>query len=144
MSPAEEILAMLDASATLTVVPEGAPTVKNGVYWGNPTVDRTTKVITLPLPYLVFNASPGYDRDPRFNGTVAGRVFEFRLQGIGQSEQQALWVLNEASKVLSRKRLGRSLIKRRDINAEARRDDDYTRPGGKPLFSASDKYGVGV
>lgn len=144
MSADSDILAMLDASPVLVVVGEGKTGGINSVYQGFPAVDTTAKVITLPLPYAVFITSPGYDRDERHSGDVGGRVLEFQLTGVGQSEKQAKFVLDEARKVLNRKRLNGSLIKRAPDNQLARRDDDYTRVGGQPIFYAVDRYSVAV
>jgi hypothetical protein len=139
-----DILALLDASSTLTVVAEGKTGGINSVYQGFPAVDTTAKVVTLALPYLVFITSPGYDRDERYSGDVNGRVLDFQLTGVGQSMAQAKFVLDEARKVLNRKRLDGSLIKRSPDNALVRRDDDYTRSGGLPIFFGVDRYSVAV
>lgn len=144
MTADSDLLAMLEASPTLTVVVEGGTGGANSVYQGYPAVDTTTKVINLPLPYLVYVTSPGYDRDERFSGSVRGRVLDFQLTGVGQTATQAKWVLEEARKVLNRKRLNGSLIKRTPGNLPARADDDYTRTGGLPIFSGVDKYKVAI
>lgn len=137
---------MLDASPTLVYIDEqtGGPGVKNAVYWGYLDVDEAAKVINVPLPYLVLNSSPGYDRDERYSGSVNGRVLEFQLTGVGESERQAKWILDQARTMLSRKRLAGALIKRSDDNLNVRRDDDYTRPGGDPIFYGVDRYAVAV
>lgn len=144
MTADADILAKLDASPTLVVVAEGKTGGINSVYQGFPAVDTTAKVINLPLPYLVYVTSPGYDRDERFDGSVSGRILDFQLTGVGQSETQAKWVLDEARKVLSRKRLNGALIKRSDDNQFVRRDDDFTRTGGLPIFFGADRYSVAV
>lgn len=142
MSTEAAILAMLDSSPSLTYVPRGGTSVPRAVYDGQVEVDETEKVIAVPLPYLIFWSSPGYDRDERQSGQVGGRVKEFRLTGVGETREQAQWILDRAREALSRKRLGRSLIRRGDSNAEIRRADDYTRPGGGPLFYGADEYAV--
>ncbi len=144
MSADTDLLAMLDASDTLVYIDEdaGDEGVVNGVYWGYLNVDEAAKVIDVPLPYIVYNSSPGMDANERFCGQVGGRVNEFDIKGVGASEQQAKWVLDEARKMLSRKRLGTSLIRRSPDNLNVRREDDYTRPGGAPLFYGVDRYTV--
>lgn len=144
MSADTDLLAMLDASQTLAVIPEGETGGINAVYQGFPTVDTAAKVISLPLPYLVYVTSPGYDRDERFCGSVNGRVLDFQLTGIGESETQAKWILDEARRMINRKRLNGSLIKRSRDNLHVRRDDDFTRPGGEPMFYGADRYSVAV
>jgi hypothetical protein len=146
MSVDTDILEMLNASPKLVYVDEetGGPNVPNAVYWGYLDIDETAKVIAVPLPYLVYSSSPGYDRGIRYSGSTAGRVSEFRLKGVGESERQAKWVLNEAYKVLNRKRLNGSLIRSSNDSQDVRRDDDYTRPDGKPLFFGVERYAVGI
>jgi hypothetical protein len=146
MSADTDLLAMLDASDALVYVDEetGGPNVANAVYWGYLNVDEAAKVIDVPMPYIVFNSSPGYDRDERQSGSVGGVVLEFQLTGVGESERQAKWILTQAYEALNRKRLNGSLIKRALDNQQARRDDDYTRPGNKPIFYAVDRYAVAL
>lgn len=146
MSADDDLLAILNASTTLIYVDQlaGDPEVSNAVYWGYLKPDEAAKVIDVPLPYIVYNSSPGYDNDERLCGGVGGRVLQFDLKGVGSSERQAKWVLDEARKVLDRKRLGTALIKRSDDNDRVRREDEYTMPGGMPLFFGTDRYGVAV
>lgn len=146
MSADTDLLAMLDASPTLVYIDEeaGDPGVPNAVYWGYLDVDETEKVIRVPLPYIVFNSSPGYDRDKRQSGHVGGRVLEFDLKGVGDSERQAKWVLDQARTVLSRKFLNGNLIIRSDDNERVKREDDFALPDGKPLFFGVDKYAVAI
>lgn len=132
MNPDDALLALLRAVANLNV------------HDGYVDVDETQKVISVPLPYVVFWSTPGYDNDARQDGRVAGRVVDFQITGVGGTREQAKWVLDQARGALSRKRLNGSLIIRDDDNQFVRRDDDYTRPGGGPLFYGVDKYAVAV
>ncbi len=132
MNPDDALLALLRAVANLNV------------HDGYVDVDETQKVISVPLPYVVFWSTPGYDNDARQDGRVAGRVVDFQITGVGGTREQAKWVLDKARGALSRKRLNGSLIIRDDDNQFVRRDDDYTRPGGGPLFYGVDKYAVAV
>lgn len=111
------------------------------VYDGYIKVDETEKVISAALPYVVFYSTPGYDNDERFFG-AGGRVVEFQVTGVGATREQAKWALDKARDALNRQRLGTALIRRFDDNQFVRRDDDYTRPGGGPLFYGVDRYGV--
>lgn len=144
MSADDDLLAMLDASPVLVFVPEGESGVPNAVYDGYVDVDETAKVINVPLPYLVFYSTPGYDNDERFCGDVGGRVVEFTITGVGQDRNQAKWVLDQARTMLNRKRLNGNLIKRSGDNQAVRREDTFTRPDGEPLFYGIDQYGVAV
>ena len=144
MSADTDIIAMLNASTMLVYVDDdaGDEGVPNAIYWGYLNVDEAAKVIDVPLPYIVFNSSPGSDANERFCGNVGSRVVEFDIKGIGASERQAKWVLDEARKMLSRQRLGDSLIHRMPDNLNVRREDAYTRPGGDPLFYGVDRCSV--
>lgn len=105
-------------------------------------VDETEKVISAALPYVVFYSSPGYDNDKRLGDGIGGRVVEFQVTGVGATREQAKWALDKARDALNKKRLNGSAIRRYDDNQYVRRDDDYTRPGGGPLFYGVDRYGV--
>lgn len=132
MTTDDSLLALLNAVPNLNV------------YDGYVDVDPTSKVIDVPLPYVVFYSTPGYDNDERLCGGVAGRVVEFQITGIGGTREQAKWALDQARAALSRQRLATSLIQRLDDNAPVRREDAFTRPGGLPLFYGVDKYAVAV
>jgi hypothetical protein len=132
VSADDDVLALLEAVPNLNV------------HDGYVDVDETAMVISVPLPYVVFYSTPGYDRDDRQDGRVNGRVVEFQVTGVGGTREQAKWALDKARGALSRQRLGDALIRRSDDNQYVRRDDDYTRPGGEPLFYGVDRYGVAV
>ena len=132
MSADDDILALLEAVPNLNV------------YDGYVDADESAKVISVPMPYVVFYSSPGYDNDVRQSGQVAGRVLGFQITAVGVDRRQAKWALDKARTALSRKRLNGNLIKRADDNQHVRRDDDYTRPGGLPIFYGVDKYSVAV
>lgn len=144
MSADNDLLAMLDASPSLVFVPRGQPGVPNAVYDGYVDADESAKVISIPLAYLVFYSSTDRDNDSRQSGQVAGRVVTFQLTGVGETRDQAKWILGKARDVLSRKRLNGNLIIRDDDGQMVRRSDDYTRPGGLPLFFGVDRYSVAV
>lgn len=144
MSTHSEILAMLDASPVLVLAPFGKPGGINAIYDGYVKPDETTKVISVPLPYIAVYSSTGRDNDVRQSGQVAGRVKRFRIEGVGSTTDQVIQVLDEARKMLSRKRLNGNLIIRDDDDLEARREDTYTRPGNLPLFYGTDRYSVPI
>lgn len=130
MSVDDDLLAMLRAVPNLNV------------HDGFVETDEDEKVIAVPLPYVVFYSSPGYDNDERQSGAVGGRVLEFQLTGVGGTREQAKWALDRARLSLSRKRLNGNLIRRDDSNDPIRRHDDYTRPGGAPIFYGIERYAV--
>lgn len=100
------------------------------------------KVISVPVPYIVYSSSPGYDNNKRHSGGAAGRVVQVRIKGVGQDPREAKWALDQARAVLSRKRLNGYLIVRTDDDEPTIRDNEYTRPGGGALFYGVDKYAV--
>ena len=132
MSTDDDLIAMLEAVPNLNV------------HDGYVDADEAAKVISVTLPYVVFYSTPGYDNDARHCGGVGGRVVEFQITGVGGTREQAKWALDKARTVLSRQRLNGNLIIRADDNPSVRRDDDYTRPGGLPLFYGIERYGVAV
>lgn len=150
MNPDEAILALLDASPVLFLfdTAEGGVGEAGSVYDGSVEVDKAAKVISVPLPYIAYFSSLGYDHDERLGGRVGGRVKQFQLTGVGQTREQAGWVLERGREALSRKRpmvnsQPAGLILLRD-SMQVRRDDEYTRPGGKPLFYGVEQYEVAI
>lgn len=136
MSASEAVLALLEAVPNLNV--------HDGVV----EVDETAKVVIVALPYVVFSSGMGEDADERLGGRPGLRVVPFSVFYAGGSPEQARWAGARARAALSRKRVtvdGREsgLIVLRE-SSDMRRDDDYTSPGGGPIFYATDKYVVAV
>lgn len=119
-------------------------TLPHEVYRGKADADEAAKEITVPLPYLVYWTTPGYDNDARYDGRAGGRVLEFQLTGVGKTDEQAKAVLDKARALINRKRIGIGLCKRDVANQTIRRDDVYTRPGGGPLFYGVDRYSLPI
>ena len=143
MTARSDLLAMLDASPVLVVAPFNTVGGINAVYDGYVKTDESAKVVSVELPYLVFYSGTGRDNDVRQSGQVAGRVKKFRIMGVAATPEQAEWVLERGRDMLSRKRLNGNLIIHTAGDDEARQDD-YTRPGGLPLFICVDRYEVAV
>lgn len=114
------------------------------VWDGGPDVDETEKVIGVDLPYVAFWSSTGTPRSRRKGGRAAGRVLEFSITGVGVDRRQAKWALDRAREALEGRRLGKNLITHTDDSQDVRRDDDFTRVGGEPLFYGVDKYAVAI
>jgi len=117
------------------------------VHDGYVDADEAAKVIAVHLPYVVFYAGLGDDIDERLGGRNGGTVTDFQTTYVGSTREQARWAREKARTALSRKRVtvdGREsgLIKR-VASSVIRRDDDFTRPGGGPLFYGVDQYEVG-
>jgi len=136
MSADDELLTLLRAVTNLNV------------YDGYVDVDETAKVIAVDLPYVVFYAGLGDDIDERPNGgRSGGTAIPFQTTYVGGTREQARWTGVKARAALSRKRITingkESGLIRLEAAATIRRDDDYTRPGGGPLFFGVDQYEVG-
>lgn len=144
--PDADLLAMLDASPNLFLFDyeNGDIGMPGSIYDGDVEVNEADKTISVPLPYIVYYSTPGYDRDERLSGQVGGRVLEFDIHGVGEDRNQAKWVLDQARDALSRKYLNGNLIIRSDANLPVGKEDTYTRPGGGPLFFGVDRYKVAV
>ncbi|WP_232676676.1 hypothetical protein [Nocardioides sp. R-C-SC26] len=108
--------------------------------------DRLAKVISVPLPYLVFHSAPGSDRAQSLAGTSGARLLTFRVTFVGGSREEAKAASEIAEGVLKEQVLsfpaGERLVTRTDNNLPVRRDDAWTRPQGKPLFYGVDEYVV--
>lgn len=113
------------------------------VYDGPVPVDAENAVISVAMPYVVYWAAPGYERDIRFGGTSGGRVKDFQLTGVGETREQAEEALSRAYAAINRKRVNGQLI-RLQSSAIIRKDDDFTRPGGLPIYYGADQYDVPV
>lgn len=107
------------------------------------------KVITADLPYVVFYG--GSDDDSlgdSLAGTSGSYLTEFRLNFVGSTREQAKLAGERAAAAINRKFLtfgrGPRFVRRTDNSQDVRRDDTWTRPGGKPLFYGSDQYAVGI
>lgn len=137
----EAVLELLRAIAT-----DAAPLA---VYDGDVTdADQDAKTISAPLPYVVFYTTPGYPITPRMSGR-RGRAVVFTVNSVGLSRSQAKWAGDQAEAALDGKRIVLDhrgalprLIRRTDDNAFLRRDDTWTRPGGKPLFTDSRRFHI--
>lgn len=118
------------------------------VHDGYVSADKTTKVISVPLPYVVYYSSLGYDVDERQGGRPGGRAVPFRLGFVGATPEQTRAAGEKVRAALSRKRVtvdGKESGLIRLIDSDTvRRDDDYTRDGGLPLFYGADQYEVGI
>lgn len=111
------------------------------VYDGYVEADETEKVIAVDLPYVVFYSSTGDDTDERLCGRPAGQVLSFQVTSVGSTREQAKWAAAKTRVVVNRKRVDGSMIIH-EAGQPVRRDDDYTRPGGGPLFYGVDEYSV--
>lgn len=114
-----------------------------------PDSDPSTKVISAALPYVVFYAMTDVpEPGDSLAGTSGAYLTEFQLTGVGDSREQAKLALERAKAALDRKRVtfpsGSRFVRRTDDNQWVRRDDTWTRPGGKPLFFGVDRYAVTI
>lgn len=131
----------MDTDSQVLALLRAVPNLR--VHDGQVEADDDAKVISTPMPYIVFWSNAPRDLSDRFCGIVAAEATDFRITGVGETRESAKWALDRAHRALSRKRLDRYLIRRYDNSEPVRRDDEYTRPGGEPIFYGSAQYGVG-
>lgn len=133
------------ADVELLALLAGDPALR--VHDGSVDADETTKVISVPLPYVVFFSADDDESDERFSGNVAAGEVQFQVNYVGDSREQAKRAGKRARACLSRKRITvngkRSGLIHLDDSMIVRRDDVFTRPGGGPLFYGVDLYSVG-
>lgn len=137
-----------DVDAKILALLRGLATTESplAVHDGDVTdADPATKVISAPLPYLVFYSTPGYGINPRMCGR-RGRAVEFTINAVGKTREQAKWAGQTAEDALDHVRITLSgvprLIRRTEDNPYVRRDDTWIRPDGKPLFVDSRRYTI--
>jgi hypothetical protein len=112
-----------------------------------PDSNPDTRVVSADLPYIVAyflmdDPAPG----DSLGGTSGAYLSGFQLTGVGETREQAKRALERAKAALDRKHVtfpaGKRFVRRTDDNQHVRRDDTWTRPGGKPLFFGVDRYAV--
>jgi hypothetical protein len=107
--------------------------------------DPADKVITAELPYLVHYDTPGYPVGIRLGGSRR-RTAQFMINAVGETADQARLVSGRADTLLHSTQLvieGRTRrVWRTDDDPFIRRDDDWNRPDGGPLFVASQRYAL--
>jgi hypothetical protein len=127
----EEVQAILkeDLPATLTVHPGLAPTKRDALNrW----------VIEVPLPYAVYYGSVGDDDNRRLSGHKARLSVFFEITYVGISMEQAIWAGEQIHFALKDRRITlaghKTWLCGLQESQRVRRDDESTRPDGKPLF----------
>lgn len=144
------VLAVLDAVSGITLFVDSTSTPTANLWDGHVRdSDAAAMTVSARLPYLVFYAMTDAPAvGDSLAGTSAAYLTEFQLTGVGDSREQAKFLLEKAKAALDRKRLtfpsGPRFVRRTDDNQWVRRDDTWTRPGGKPLFFGVDRYAVAI
>jgi hypothetical protein len=137
------------ASADDTVVLNALGAVPNLNVWDGYVSDSDPddQIITAALPYVVLYRF-GDDAEPGdgMSGTSGAHLSRFQVTAVGETAEQARWAAEKARTVLDRKHLnfpaGSRLVRHDGTSLAVVRDDTWTRPGGKPLFSGVDRYAV--
>lgn len=108
--------------------------------------DGDAKTISAPLPYLFFTSRPGEVFARRATGLSRDRGTEFQVTAVGETREQAVLAGDKAEALLDGKSIvadGRThIISRTDEAPPISRDDEWTRPGGRPLFLDVRRYSV--
>ena len=112
-------------------------------------IDESTKVITWPLPFLVFYSNLGDEfGEERLDGRSSRRNVDIEVAYIGETRDQALLAGEKARAVLSGARLAvtgrRAWLCNLERSDRVNRADDAVRTGGLPLFVGRDYYTASV
>ena len=104
--------------------------------------DWPERVISAPLPYVIFFTTPGYPTNPRMCGR-RGLAVEFTINSVGSTRAQAKFMGQRSQDAIDGKRiLNARRIARTETNVPVRRDDEWTRPDGGPLFIDTRTYSI--
>lgn len=115
-------------------------------------VDTSTKVVSYPVPYVVFHSSLGDDPESESNERLTGRrgrrsVF-FTMTYVGEDRHQSKWAGQQVRDQLAGHRLvvpaHRSWPVVVEESQRVRRDDDAVQPNGAPLFYGVDNYAASI
>ncbi len=136
--------------AVLAVLREVLPDVSTGtrVHDGEVRANNTTKVVTYPLPYVVYTSNFGADETRRLAGAKSRRSVFFSCMFVGESREQVKWAQGRVRDRIADKRLQIPDHKTWPVELMAsqriRRDDDAIRPDGSPLFYGVDEYDLAI
>lgn len=112
------------------------------------TVDTTTKVVKVGLPYAAYHSSIGDDADPRLDGRNTIRTPYFSITYVGEDRNQAKALGEKIRNALEGRRFAisgrRAWLCRLDESTRVFRADDAIRPDGRPLFYGVDSYSLPV
>lgn len=111
-------------------------------------VNNETKVVTYPMPFVVYYSSIGIDEAPRLSGRNFQRTTGFMVTYVGLTAEQAKWEGEKARAALVGRRLDVNGRKSGLIECQTSpwvwRDDDMIRPDGQPVFYGRDTYEVPI
>jgi len=113
-----------------------------------PTDNENSKIVTYPLPFVVYYGALGVPSKPRLTGRRQQTVVGFMVTYVGIDRNQAKWEGEKARAVLEGRRLvipgHKSGLVTLLTSPWVWRDDDMIRPDGKPIFYGRDTYEVPV
>lgn len=113
-----------------------------------PTENEDSKVVTYPLPFVVYYGAVGIHSTPRLTGRRQQSVVGFMVTYVGISREQAKWAGEKARAALEGRRPTIPGHKAGLITLLTSpwvwRDDDMIRPDGKPVFYGRDTYEVPI
>jgi hypothetical protein len=105
-------------------------------------------VVEREMPYAVYFGSTGLPSRRRLSGHRSHQSVYFSFRGVGISDEQARWVMQELQDTLEGLRLvvpGRQTgLVSVDGSNRVFRDDEAVQPNGGPVFYGEDYYAVGV
>lgn len=106
------------------------------------------RVVTQPLPFVIYYANIGSDHTPRLHGRMTRRSVFFQITYVGIDRRQAKAAGERQRDALAGFRLTlpghRTWPIESGPSQRVRRDDDVIRPDGAPLFYGVDEYSVSL
>jgi hypothetical protein len=129
MTVDDQILTLLNA----------APAIAN-VHDGYVDADESAKVISVPLPFVLYYGK----RTSPTNARAGGRAERGNIVAMtcaGQTRQQADWLADKVGAALDGAPLGNRTVTFLDRD-DPHRDKTYTRPDNRPIFYAAIRFTV--
>jgi hypothetical protein len=120
----------------LALLRAGFPNVWDGIV----DADETAKIVSVPLPFIVYNGKRTTPENVRAGGRAERGNFPSMLC-VGETREQADALADKVEALLDGKGLGNRTVRFFERSDPAR-DLRYTRTGGGPLFNVGLRFAV--
>lgn len=105
-------------------------------------------IIDVPVPYAVYYGSVGDDDNRRLAGRKTRRSVFWEITYVGLTMEQTLWAGEQIRFALQGRRITvaghKTWLADLQESQRVRRDDESTRPDGRPLFFGRDTYAASM